>query len=264
MFVPDFLKEYSQLQRLAGIPIVGILAVASVSVWGKAGTIVLVAALMLWSILKLLGEVKDQSGRIKELETAEGSLLDLSAALASIEDERDRLQQELAAPSMGVGNFLHALDDQVSRLGLVEKHRKLLKLNEGEFLVSAISPNGEGGIMVRAHVDSTPSLALGEEGVLMHLQTGSAWGVGEVTSAGETIVQTEISSNHLDGNALESISGGEVIEPNRFVLRLAGLCFDTYKDLSDAAIAELLQSIRSLATEIAEKLKAELQEEEGP
>jgi hypothetical protein len=243
---------------LSGIPIVGLLAVASVWVWGWVGVVVLVIALAIWFLLKLLDESKSQQGRIRELEGTGSRLVGLESELAKAGSECDSLRQELAAPSMGVGRFLHALDDQASRLELVEKHRSLLGHGQGEFLVSAVSPDGNGGLVVRAHVDSTPTLALGEEGVLIARDTGQPLGFGEITSTSGTIVQILIDDRHLEGTILEKLEDGEAFEPNRLLVRLSGLCFDTYKDLSDATISEIHEAVRNLANSVAEKLKSEL------
>jgi hypothetical protein len=263
MYVPNFIRQYTRLQQLASLPIVALLAVASVFVWQGVGVAVLLAALALWFVLKLLGEAEEQSERIIDLEETQSGFVDLEARASELEAEKAYLEQQLAAPSLGVANFLHALDDQANRLEVVEKHRKLKEIGQGEFVVSAISQDGNGGLVIRAHVDESPSIALGEQGVLVHRRSGELWGFGSITSASDTIVQTKIDQEHLNGGALDYALGREAVEPSSLVLRLAGLCFDTYKEMSDDTIREMHQSIRALAKEVAQKLETEMQEKGG-
>jgi hypothetical protein len=238
-----------------------LLAVAAVWVWKAVGLVILAFALLLWLVMKLWGE----AGELSEASSLEAAMADTAMALegelAEAENLRESLERKLSAPSMGLGAFLHALDDQTARLELVEKHRVLHKEGLGEFLVSAISSDGADGLIVRAHVNETPTLALGEECVLIQRVTAGLVGVGRVSSSStSTMIQVPIGSDRINDGA----DYGELpSEPDAFVLKLSGLWMEPYKDLSDGTINEALDAIRHLAKSISENLTTDLNDEGG-
>lgn len=258
MFVPEFIRAYSGLKQAAGIPVTLMLAVAAVWVWGVGGLIVLAFVLCLWLVMKLWGEAEDLDRQVTGLTIEVANVSTLRDDLAEAQSEREDLERRLSAPSMTLGGFLHALDDQTGRLELVARHRVLRQQGVGEFLVSAVSSDAAGGVIVKAHVDQSPTLALGEECVLIQRATARIVGVGTISpGSADTMIEVSISFDQLDDAAI----GDYGSEPDAYLLKLSGLCMEPYRDLSDQTISEALSAIPGLAKSISKNLKRDLKEE---
>lgn len=125
MHIPEFIKEQSRAKKLAALPTVGVLAVATIWALGTVGGLFLALALILWLIINLLDELGHRVDEVDELQEYQEENIELQVALTNAESERDALRQEATEPSLSLSEFLHALDDQASRIELVAKHRAL-------------------------------------------------------------------------------------------------------------------------------------------
>jgi hypothetical protein len=241
-------------KQLSGLPLLVVLAVAGVWVWKIWGLVALAVAVLVAVIIRLWGECHTLSEEVEDAADVYDELTTLEGANARLEDELDNLRRQLDAPSLLLPHLMHAMDTEVGRLHAVRKHRELQQGGLGEWLVTSIALTESAVVRVTAHADRASELAAGEPAVLVQANGDVPVCWAEIAPTVGAQIQLSIPLDRLPEYLQEDILNRVPLSPQLFVVRLAWLQFEPYRNMNDDEIDALLGRLMALSNGISQTL----------
>ena len=271
MYIPPVIKT-----RIAGpgalltLPLLVVLAIASVAAWGWWGLFWLGLATglgaigALWWESALLtkraakadadfgGAEKTTAAAVAErdqLRTERRGLLNRSARL---EERLAEIEAEQRSPELSPRKLLHSIEAQIKELDLVQKHRRLAA-DVGSLHWPAVSVSREENedvVVVVAHIGGGGERLAAEPVCLLTGQPARVVGRARVSTADPREITVSFRRRDIRSGA-RALFRSTLTEPDSFSIALLGIEATPFRDLSDEEIGELHQTLTDLSSAIS-------------